>query len=86
MLKNDLHPDIINFCKKSFGQMKKKELPTTGDSVIVHYIGKPDEIGYPNLSEVVAFEYHDGEIKYRWNNKNYSENEMLRMINLKAFI
>jgi hypothetical protein len=86
MVKNNLHPEIINFLTKSINQIQNISIGTNGTPVIVHYVGELGYFGFPNLSQIVAFEHHDGKINYWFNGKNHSENNMLRMINLKSFI
>lgn len=83
---SELNSEIVEFWATRGSSIKKIQISTSIQPVIVHYINDTNNTGYPKLSNVVAFEHYDGDITYRWNNKTYSESEMLRMINLKAFI
>lgn len=83
---SELNPEIVKFWMALKKKLNKKQVQLIDKPLIIHYAGYPGNFEYPKLEQVVAFEYHDGDIRYRWNMKNYSENEMLRMIKLKTFM
>lgn len=80
-----LHNDFVKFWNDQGIQLKNNEIFTNAGKVIVHSCNDGND-QLPRLSDVVAFEYGDGEICYRINNINYQEEQALRVIKLKIFL
>lgn len=81
-----LHKDILNFWTTNGKEIKSKTLYSQGGNIVIYFHGEHDGSGYPPVDNVIAYEYRDGSITYRLNNKNLKESGMLRMINLKSFL
>jgi hypothetical protein len=75
MMREDLHPDIIFFYKNQ--------------GKVIYETHLYDKIVYKSFTsdeDTIGWIYYSGAAKYYFNRKIYSEEDMLRIIKLKAFI
>ena len=84
-MKNNLHPEIVKFLCKS-EKIFEALLPSNIGTMTVYYSGVDGWFNIPPLKNIIAFGYPNGSIRYRLNNINYNESDMLKIIKLSSFV